>query len=688
MLVAAISFWMASPTFHRDIAPLLFEKCAGCHQPEGMAPFPLIDYRDVASRAPSILGAVESGFMPPWLPEPGYGDFEGERRLSNGERSLLREWIESGAPEGDASERIRPPPRSHGWQLGTPDLVVEMPRSYRLAADGEDVYRNFVVPLPLESRAYVRAIELRPGTVHVVHHARILVDRSGRSRALDERDSEPGYDGMLADAAEFPDGLFLGWSPGKVPAQGEEALVFSIEPTTDLVLQMHMMPTGKPEDIRASVGLYFTDEPPRRRAAVLQLGSRTIDIAPGVRSHVVEDTYLLPADVEAIGIYPHAHFLCREMQAFATLPDGSRRWLLWIKNWDFYWQDEYRYASPVPLPRGTSITMRYTYDNSASDRRVRWGPRSKDEMGDLLLMIVPENPDDLPALTEDFRRHELRQEVEGYLKILESEPNNADVRHELAFAYLELGRTANAIREWQTVVRARPAFAEAHYNLGGALAREGHRGESISSFERAIEANESYAEAHHNLGVLLQSEGELEEAEARYRRAIELRPEYALAHHHLGSVLLARGNTKDAIAHLEKAVAIDPGDAQAHYALGTALGRDGKLEDEIAHYRRALEVKPDYPEVLNNLGSALTALNRPAEAIPVLERAVLLRPNYALAHSNLAAAYASAERFAEAIRVAEEALALALEEGRTELADEIRKRLELYRSRAQGPKLP
>jgi tetratricopeptide (TPR) repeat protein len=654
MLVVAIALWMAGPTFHRDIAPLLAEKCVGCHQPEGMAPFPLVDYPDVVSRAPSILGAIESGFMPPWLPEPGYGDFAGERRLTAADRSLMREWIESGAPEGDGIARDRPPARSAGWQLGKPDLVVEMPRSYRLPADGEDVYRNFVIPLPLASRAYVRAFELRPGAQHVVHHARLLVDRSGRSRSLDDRDAEPGYDGMLADALEFPDGIFLGWSPGKVPSQGEEALVFSLEPSTDLVLQMHMMPTGQPEEIRATLGLYFTEAPPRRRAAVLQLGSRTIDIPPGDPFHVVEDSYRLPADVEAIGIYPHAHFLCREMQAFATLPDGSRRWLLWIQKWDFYWQDEYRYLAPVSLPRGTSITMRYMYDNGASHRRVRWGPRSTDEMGDLLLMIVPKNPEDLPALTEDFRRNELRQEVDGYAKILESEPDNAEIRNELAFAYGQLGRTEEAIREWQQVVRLLPGFAEAHQNLG----------------------------------VLLQSEARLDDAEAHYRRAIEIRPEYALAHLHLGSVLLARGNHEEAIAHLERAVAIDPADPQAHYALGSALGREGRLEEEVAHYRKALERNPDFPEVLNNLGSVLTALNRPAEAIPVLERAISSRPRYALAHWNLAAAYASAERFADAVRVGDKALALALEEGRTDLAGEIRQRLELYRSRAHRPKLP
>lgn len=653
LLLLALS---SPPTFNRDVAPLLFEKCASCHRPEGAAPFSLLSYRDVRSRAWQIVDVTDSGFMPPWLPEPGFGAFAGERRLTAEERSLLREWVEGGAPEGEPADLPAMPELSGKWRLGEPDLVVEMSRSYTLPPEGEDIYRNFVIPIPIQSRTFVRALELRPGSPRVVHHVRILVDRSRVSRRLDEKDEEPGYDGMLVDAATFPEGLFLGWSPGKVPLDGDEALVWPVDSSTDLVLQLHLLPSGKPEDIRASVGLYFTDEPPRKRAAVLKLGSRTIDIPPGEASYTVEDSHVLPADVEAFGIYPHAHFLCREMQAFAALPDGTRTWLLWIKNWDFYQQDEYRYEAPVPLPEGTRITMRYVYDNSARNprnpfdppRRVRWGSRSSDEMGDLLMMVLPRDPEKLGVLREDFRRKELLQEVAGYEKRLETDADDADVRHELAFAYMELGRAADAIAEWQGVVRARPGFAEAHYNLGGALAAEGRRSEAAAAFQRAIEARADYAEAHNNLGVLLSSEGRLEAAEESYRRAIELRPEYAFAHHNLGSALLARGEVEEAIAHLEKAVAIDPDYAQAHYTLGSALGREGRLEEELAHYQSALRARPDYPEALNNLGSVLTALSRPEEAVVPLREAIRLRPDYALAHFNLAEALAQMEELDEA----------------------------------------
>ncbi|HLE69677.1 MAG TPA: tetratricopeptide repeat protein [Vicinamibacteria bacterium] len=647
------------PTFDRDVLPLVLEKCASCHRPEGFAPFPLVSYQDVRSRGRQILEAIESGFMPPWLPEPGFGAFARERRLTPEERSMLREWVEGGAPEGDENDRVVSPSLSRTWPLGEPDLVVEMSRSYTLAPGapgGEDVYRNFVVPVPIETPTFVRALDLHPGNPKIVHHARILVDGSGASRRLDEEDAEPGYDGMLVDGGEFPEGLFLGWSPGKMPIEGEEALVWPLEPSTDLVLQLHLMPSGKPEEIRATVGLYFTDEPPEKRAAVLQLGSRTIDIPAGDPSHPVEDSYVLPADVDVIGIYPHAHFLCHEMQAFATLPDGTRTWLLWIRNWDFYWQDEYRYEAPVALPRGTTIAMRYVYDNSASNprnpfdppRRVRWGPRSSDEMGDLLLMVVPRDPGELAGLREDFRRNELRQEVAGYEKRLETDGDDPDIRHELAFAYMELGRAADAIAEWERVVRVRPGFAEAHYNLGGALESQGRRDEAVLSFERAIEANPGYAEAHNNLGVLLQSEGRLKAAVRSYLRALEIRPDYAFAHHNLGSALLARGEVSEAIVHLEKAVDIDPGYAQAHFTLGSALGREGRLEEELAHYQRAVQAKPDYPEALNNMGAVLSALSRPKEAIVPLREAVRLRPDYALAHLNLANALARVDELDEA----------------------------------------
>jgi tetratricopeptide (TPR) repeat protein len=510
-----------------------------------------------------------------------------------------------------------------------------------------DVYRNFVVPVPVEAPAFVRALELRPGNAKVVHHARILIDRTGRARSLDAKDEEPGYDGMLVDGAEFPDGLFLGWSPGRTPLTGDDAFVWRLEPGTDLVLQLHMMPRGEPETLRPEVGLYFTEEAPGRRSAVLQLGSRTIDIPAGAKGYAVEDRYVLPADVDVLGIYPHAHYLCREMRVDATLPDGALIPLLWIPSWDFFWQEEYRYQEPVPLPRGATISMRYVYDNGTA-RRVRWGPRSTDEMGDLLLMVSPREPPALEALREDFRRNELQKEVAGYEKSLSDDPEDPRVRHELAFALMELGRTGEAIAELRRVVEERPGFAEALYNLGSALAREGRNAEAVAALESAVAADPRYAEAHNNLGVLLQSEGRLEDALRSYRRAIALRPDYAFARHNLGSALLARGALLAAIAELSEAVRIAPGYAQAHYTLASALGRAGRIDEEIGHYRRALEASPDYVEALSNLGAALVTAGRAGEAIEPLRRALGIRPGYAAALINLGAAHRARGELAEA----------------------------------------
>jgi tetratricopeptide (TPR) repeat protein len=679
VLARALSCWgqgteANAPTF-RDVAPIIYEHCVLCHQPEGSAPFPLLSYGDVRRRARQIVDVTASRFMPPWLPEPGYGTFAGERRLTDEELSTLEAWVEAGAPEGDPADLPAPPALARGWKLGVPDLVVEMDRSYTLPAEGEDIYRNFVIPLPVEEPRFVSALELHPGNAKIVHHARILVDRSGASKKLDEKDAEPGYDGMLVDAAEFPDGLFLGWSPGKLPLHGQEAFVWQLLPATDLVLQLHMLPTGKPEEIRPSVGLYFTDEPPRQRAVVLQLGTRTIDIPAGETAHAIEDSYVLPADVEVLGIYPHAHYLCHEMQAFATLPDGTRTWLLWIKSWDFYWQDEYRYETPVALPKGTKVTMHYVYDNSAANprnpfdppRRIRWGPRSSDEMGDLLLMLVPRHPEDLATLQEDFRRNELRQEVAGYEKMLESTDDEASIRHELAFAYMELGQTEPAIEQWQRVVQLRPAFAEAYYNLGGAFAHSGQRREAISAYERAIELRPDYAEAHNNLGVLLQLEGKLKDALKRYERAIELRPDYAFARQNLGSALLARGESDEAIVHLEEAVRIDPDYAEAHYTLGNALGRAGRVEEEIVQYRKAIAAKPDYPQALNNLGGVLISRGQAREAVALLREAVRLRNDYVLAHWNLANALAENDELDEAASEYREVLVARPVDGLTHL---------------------
>src|SRR5262245_3480892 len=261
------------PTFNRDIAPLVWDNCAPCHRPDGQAPFSLVTYADVRSHASQIVTATKNRQMPPWLPEPGYGSFEGERHLEPVEIARLERWVARGVPEGEASDRRSPPEWRRGWQLGEPDLVVGLPDAYTLAAGGGDVFRNFVIPIPLDASRYVHGMEVRPGARGVVHHATILIDRTRASRRLDAADPQPGYSGMFSESARNPESHALGWTPGRTPVLEPPGVAWRLDPSSDLVIQLHMIPSGKPETVRPSVGLFFATAPPTRTPMDFKLGS-------------------------------------------------------------------------------------------------------------------------------------------------------------------------------------------------------------------------------------------------------------------------------------------------------------------------------------------------------------------------------------------------------------------------------
>ncbi|MBI3667236.1 MAG: hypothetical protein HY236_13595 [Acidobacteria bacterium] len=173
-------------------------------------------------------------------------------------------------------------------------------------------------------------------------------------------------------------------------------------------MQIHFHPTGKPEMEQASIALYFSDAPPGKRIADVALGSRHIDIPPGESAYKVRDHFTLPIDVEAVGIIPHAHYLCKDMKGIALLPDGTKKWLIWIRDWDFNWQEQYRYEQPLRLPAGTRLEMEFTYDNSDRNprnpshppQRVLWGPDSTDEMAGLHIQVIPVRMSEMPLLMQ------------------------------------------------------------------------------------------------------------------------------------------------------------------------------------------------------------------------------------------------------------------------------------------------
>jgi tetratricopeptide (TPR) repeat protein len=655
-------------TFNKDVAPIVFARCASCHRPGEIGPFSLLTYADVKQRATLIADVTARRVMPPWKPNPGTVDYLDSRALSDAEIRTIRRWVSEGAVEGDPADLPQAPERPGEWQLGPPDLVIQMAETYDVPADGPDVFRTFVLPIPMPSPRFVRAMEFRPGNARVVHHANIGVDRSRSSRHLDARDPGPGYSGGMVPDAEYPPGHILGWTPGQRPRPVPPGMSWRLERDSDLIVQLHLKPSGKPERVQARAAFYFTDDPPARFPIGLRLGSQTIDIEAGAPEYVISDSYILPVDAEAWAVQPHAHNLGRTMEASATLPDGTTIPLVSIADWDFRWQDVYRFRKPVVLPKGTRVQMRFTYDNSGANprnphqppRRVIWGQNTSDEMGDLWLQIVPRHDADLATLAADVARKTRAEDLAAYTRLLEQDPGNP-LRHDaVAMLYLQDGRPAEAAAEWRESIRLNPDSAPAYYNLGLALSMQRQFDAAMRAFQEAIRIDPGHADALNNLGAMRQLAGRLDEAVKYYRQALALRPENAEARSNLGRVLLTEGQ--------ERAAA--------------------------AEFRQALVQKPDLPSALASLAwvmatSSEPGLRNPEEAVRLAERAASLSPTPDVTTLDaLAAAYAGVGRFSQAVATARAALEAAVQAGSQAGADQIRKRLTAYERALQDTSKP
>src|SRR5437016_5281651 len=462
-------------TFAKDVAPIIFQNCAPCHRPGQSAPFNLLSYEEVKKKAKLIGEVTERRYMPPWLPEHGYGQFAGERWLSVDEIGLIKQWLAEGAVEGKATDLPPAPKWPEGWELGQPDLIVTLPSDYLLAPEGKDVYRNFLVPIPTTERRYVKAVEFHPGNNKVVHHAFIEVDATRQSRHLADQVSPPGFDGMqLPESVQMPGGQMLGWQPGKPPYVSPDGLSWVLEPNSDLVLQLHLHPSGKPEAVQSAIGFYFTDKLPTNTAFRINLQRYTIDIPAGAKDYSIESRYVLPVDVDLLRILPHTHYLGKELQGYAILPDGAKKWLILIKNWDFNWQGDYRYSEPVFLPKGTTLVMHFSYDNSTDNihnpsqppKRVRYGPQTTDEMGELWLQVLPRDGADREIMAQDHFVKFTKDAVEENEALLRVNTNDAARQMKLGTALFMLGRVSEALDHLRAAVQLRPDDDQAHYQLG------------------------------------------------------------------------------------------------------------------------------------------------------------------------------------------------------------------------------
>ena len=358
-------------------------------------------YRDAAKRADFIREVTESGQMPPWKAHSGAGVFLDAPRLTVLEKEVLARWAETGCAEGDPADLPAMPKLPDGWALGPPDLVLTMPEAWDLPLDGFDAYRGFALPMPLDHDVTITGLEFHPGNRRIVHHSRIHLDDTGDARHREQADPTPGFAGWRGrKIMELPYPGLGGWTPGITPRHAPEGCGRVVPRGSDIVLQIHYHPTGKPERDQSSVGLYFARQAVTRKMAGLSICTDRIDIPAGAKRYTLIQATRLKADVRLSTVVPHAHYLCREFRLAATLPDGTIRPLLWITDWDFDWQDQYRYAKPVRLPKGTVLTFVAYFDNSEDNprnpnkppRRVRYGIESRDEMCACHLEFLPEDP--------------------------------------------------------------------------------------------------------------------------------------------------------------------------------------------------------------------------------------------------------------------------------------------------------
>jgi Flp pilus assembly protein TadD/mono/diheme cytochrome c family protein len=556
-----------APTYARDIAPILFRSCAPCHRPGEAAPFSLLTYNDAKSHARLIEEVTKRRIMPPWLPAADDPKFADDLRLSDADIARLRDWAESGAAEGNPADLPATPKFVEGWQLGKPDLIVKATKDYSLAAGGSDVYWNFVFRAPVDRQRWLKAIEIRPGDKRLVHHANVLVDR-GQTARLQEKNPGDGFGGMeLTIESEVfdPDSHFLFWKPGSAPYVEPDGMAISLDANTDLVLNAHLQPSGKPETLQPTLGLYFTDKPATLHPILLQMeNDGALDIPAGAKDFVVSDDFTLPVSVSLLAIYPHAHYLGKDLEALATLPDGKTETLIHIPNWDLNWQAVYRYTEPMTLPAGTKITMRFAYDNSTDNvrnpnhppARVVAGNRASDEMAHLWLQVLPSEGANVAGGAGGDPRALIQEAMAGHH--LEKNPEDFEAHYNLAALLQARGDIADSYKQFSEAVRLRPEDAAANNGLGAALLAAGRVPQAIPFLQTALKTRPDYFDAHYNLGNALASGGDFAGALEQFRAAVKLRPEDADAEANLGSALAETGNLKEAREHFERALRLNP----------------------------------------------------------------------------------------------------------------------------------
>jgi hypothetical protein len=374
-------------TYHEDVVPVLQKHCQACHRPGEAAPFSMLTYKDTRPWASSMKRAVVSRKMPPWHADPSVGHFGNDRRLSQEEIDVIARWADAGAPEGDSKKAPAPLTFLEGWNIGKPDLVLEMPQAFSVPATGTIDYQWIVMPTGLDKDTWIEGIEVRPGDRTVVHHVIAFYRRPGSKWLVDAKPGIPTPKASGDSEGGMSDGAIGGYVPGLPAGRLASGRAIFLPGGSDIILQVHYNATGKATADRTKVGIVFAKQDPVERSFQLGLANPTFVIPPGDPNYRVDADMTIDSDVRVLGFTPHMHLRGKSFEFRAVFPDGSREVLLRVPKYDFNWQLTYDLDEERVFPKGTKFEATATFDNSANNpfnpdpkASVRFGDQTWDEM--------------------------------------------------------------------------------------------------------------------------------------------------------------------------------------------------------------------------------------------------------------------------------------------------------------------
>jgi hypothetical protein len=361
----------ATPTFSKDVAPILFNRCAECHRAGEAAPMALTSYQEARPWAKAIKAAVLTRKMPPWLADSHHGSFRNNRALADAELKIIAAWADGGAPEGDPKQTPALPHFETGWNIGKPDQTIDIGRDFQVPPTGVVPYQYFSVQTNFTEDKWVEAAEIRPDQRAVIHHVIVFI-----------QDASAGQNQRREIGS-----LLVGYAPGEQPMKFHPGTAKLVKAGAKLLFQVHYTPNGKPATDRTYVGLKFAKEPPKYRAITANAGNHEFVIPPGDPAYEVKSSWTAKDDVEIVGFMPHMHLRGKDFKYTFVYPDGREEVALNVPKYDFNWQLNYELQAPARVPKGTRIDCVAHYDNSPNNpynpdpaKEVRWGDQTWEEM--------------------------------------------------------------------------------------------------------------------------------------------------------------------------------------------------------------------------------------------------------------------------------------------------------------------